>query len=631
MDQKDSKKLNENLFSEFPPISTEEWKQKIEKDLKGADFEKKLVWRTIEGFKTQPYYRSEDIESLATKDSLPGEYPFVRGDKVKQNDWFIRQDIRIDDAKAANKKALGILMRGIDSLGFVLCGKEISKEEFSQLLEGISLESIETNFSGCKESVKILELLTALIAERKENPASVKGAIEFDPMKLFALKGKFDKGMEAAFATAKELIEKSRDLPVFRTLMVDGSIFHNSGSDISQELAFNLAAGVEYLSKLNEAGLEAAEISKNLKFNFAVGSNYFMEIAKLRAARMLWAKIVKAYGTADEKACQMEIHSVNSSWNKTLFDPYVNMLRTTTEAMSASLAGTNSMTVLPFNAIYEQPTEFSERIARNQQLLLKEESHFNKVVDPAAGSYYIETLTDQIAESAWKLFLEVEDKGGYLAALKEGFIQACIKETANTRDHNIATRRQVILGSNQYPNITETIQKEVEESILKPMDCSADDAEIETLKPYRGAIAFEKMRLATEKFAKENHRPKAFMLTMGNLAMRRARAQFSTNFFGCAGFEIIDNNGFKTVDDALEAARAKKADALVICSSDDEYAEIAPEIIEKAGSEFLLVLAGYPKELAESLQEKGLKHMIHVKSNVLETLIAFQRELNIID
>ena len=364
--------------------------------------------------------------------------------------------------------------------------------------------------------------------------------------------------MEAgAIENLKTVIEKTRALKNFRVVAVNGKFFANSGSSIVQELAFSLSQGAEYLTQLTELGLSVDEVAKNIKFNFGVGNNYFMEIAKLRAARLLWAKIVEAYGPECNCAAKLVAHSETNSYNLTVYDPYVNMLRTQTEAMSAALGGAHSVTVLPFNAIYEDTTEFSERIARNQQLLLKEESHLDKIADPSAGSYYIESLTDSLANEAWKLFLEIQEKGGFIAAFKEGFIQNAIKTTAAKRDQNIALRRDNLLGTNQFPNFTEKMTKELDASIFQPMDLSEENSEVETLKPYRGAQAFEVLRYKTDVHSKENKRPLAFMLTIGNLAMRKARAQFSCNFFAVAGFDVIDNNGFATAEEGVAAAKPK--------------------------------------------------------------------------
>jgi methylmalonyl-CoA mutase len=364
-----------------------------------------------------------------------------------------------------------------------------------------------------------------------------------------------------------------------------------------------------------------------MKFNFGIGNNYFMEIAKLRAARLLWAHIVKAYNPQSDDSAKLIAHSETNSYNKTLYDPYVNMLRTQTEAMSAVLGGADSITVLPFNAIYGDPTDFSERIARNQQILLKEEAHLDKIADPAAGSYYIESLTASLAEHAWNLFLQVQDKGGFIQAFREGFIQGEIKAMAAKRDANVALRRENLLGVNQYTNFTETAKEEYPEWVFKSNDLTKEGAEVETLKPYRAAQPFEALRYKTDMYARSNRRPVAFMLPMGNLTMRKARAQFSTNFFAVAGFEVIDNNGFNTVEEGLQAARAKNADIVVVCSSDEEYEGLVPQVANQLKKE-LLVVAGNP-ECKPQLESQGITNFIHMKSNLLEDLKMYQSKLGI--
>ncbi len=308
------------------------------------------------------------------------------------------------------------------------------------------------------------------------------------------------------------------------------------------------------------------------------------------------------------------------SWNQTVYDPYVNMLRGTTEAMSASIAGVHSLEVTPFDASFEAPTEFSQRIARNVELLLKHEAHFDQVVDPAGGSYYIETLTRSIADAAWKLFLEVEEKGGYVKAFEEGFIVERVKASAAAKDKNIATRRQILLGANQYPNFTETAADNISAETV-----ARETADGNVLTPYRGAMAFEAMRLKADRSGKS---PKAFMLTCGSLAMARARAQFSCNFFACAGIKVQDNTFFKSVEEGVEAALAAKAEIVVICSSDDDYAELAPKAKELLGGKAMLVVAGAPACTPE-LEAQGITNFINVKSNVLETLKSYLKELGI--
>ncbi len=619
------------LFQEFPPVSTEAWKEKVVADLKGADFDRKLVWRTNEGFSVQPYYRQEDLEKLGYLDALPGEFPYVRGTKTSNNDWYVRQNIIVKDLEEANKKALDVLMKGVTSLGFVFneC-TEVTVADMGILLKGICLESVEVNFMAKCFTNKIALAFAEYAAAGTWDPKNIVASVACDPFGNYLLYGRMKNGFEGSVEQVKGLIEKASQFPNYRVIAINGKNYGNAGASAVQELAFALAQGAEYLSALTEAGTAVDQVAKNIKFNLSVSSNYFMEIAKLRAGRLLWAQIVKAYEPKGEAACQMQVHAETGSWNKTFYDPYVNMLRTQTEAMSAALGGADSITVLPFNAIYEDPTTFSDRIARNQQLLLKEESHFDKIVDAGAGSYYIEELTASIADEAWKLFLAIQDQGGFLAAAKAGFIQAEVKAMAAKRDLNVATRRENLLGVNQFPNFSERLEKaELVEDALQPTDLTADDAEIETIKPYRGAQAFEAIRVATDRYAKTNKRPLAFMLTVGNLNFSKARSQFACNFFAVAGYEVRDNNGFASVEDGVAAAKQAAADIVVICSSDDEYAAFAPAAYDLLKDEAIFVVAGAPA-CTDELKAKGIENFIHVKSNLLEELKAYQSKLGVI-
>ena len=546
----------ELLFDQFPPVSTAEWKAKVEADLKGAPFDKKLVWRTNEGFNVQPMYRAEDIADLKTTDSLPGEYPYVRGTRT-DNNWFTRQEILAASAKEANEKALDVLGKGVNSLGFAV--KEPTVEELKELLAGIDLSAVEINLRSCPKKALTLAKSLAEYLKSEGKEKEFKGSIDFNPFKKALKHGVEFPGDIAAMAV--EILDAVKDVPGVRVLSVNSDMLSNAGAYIFQELGFALSWGAEWLTMLTEKGLPVAEITSRVKFNMGVSSNYFMELAKFRAARMLWAQIAKQYGAA-EADCKLAVHASTSKFNQTIYDAHVNLLRSQTECMSAALAGVDSITVTPFDVPYKTPDDFSERIARNQQLLLKEESHLDKVVDPAGGSYYVETLTAAIAAEAWKLFLEIEDKGGFLAAVNNGDVQNAVRESSVKRHTDVARRKEVLLGTNQFPNINEMAAAKIETTGCG-CGCGCNDSENEGgLPTARAASDFEALRLATEAAA---NRPKVFMLTIGNLAMRLARAQFSTNFFGCAGYEIIDNLGFDTVEQGVDEALAKGADIVVLC------------------------------------------------------------------
>ena len=614
--------IKEKLFTEFTAPTAQEWLDKIQVDLKGADFNKKLVWRTNEGFNMQPFYRREDVLKLKTPDALPGEFPFVRGNKKDNNEWYVRQDIKVTDAKEANAKALDVLKKGVDSLGFKFGGDSVSAEFVETLLEGIECECVELNFSTCqRKSLELAKILVAYFEKKGYDKEKIVGSIDWDPMHRIVMRGK---DVTAVLAVAPEIVETLKDFPNFRCVAVNAGALNNAGAYIVQELGYAMAWGNEYLNQLVEAGVEPTLAARKIKFNLGISENYFMEIAKFRAARMLWAEIVKQYEPKCDCACKMCVNATTTSYNMTVFDSYVNLLRTQTEAMSAALAGVHSIVVNPFDAAYETPTDFSERIARNQQLLLKEESHFDKVVDPSAGSYFIEELTTSLADVAWKLFLKIEEEGGFLAAIKAGTVQDDINATNEKRHKDAAQRKEFILGTNQFPNFTELSEGK------QPLTCGCccgSDAEptFKAIKSTRLAADFENLRLTVEKSGKT---PVAFMLTIGNLAWRQARAQFSSNFLACAGYKVIDNLGFDTVEQGVDAALKAGADIVVLCSSDDEYATYAVPAFQYLDNRAMFIVAGAPACM-EDLKAAGIENFVHVKCNVLETLKEYNEKLGI--
>ena len=566
----------EKLFTEFTVPTTQEWLDKIEVDLKGADFQKRLVWRTNEGFNVQPFYRREDLKNLKTPDSLPGEFPFVRGNKKNSNEWYVRQNIVVNDPAEANKKALDILNKGVDSIGFKLGHAELSADFIETLLKDIRLDIVEVSYRACmRHALQLADLLVAYFEKQGYDKEKIVGGVGFDPIERMLMKGK-----DSTFLLADmpKLVEKLKNYPNLRCVMVHSDLLNNSGAYIVQELGYALAWGNEYLQQLTDAGVDVDLAAKKIKFYMGVSENYFMEIAKFRAARLLWAQIVKQYEPKCDCACKMVINASTSTYNQTVFDSYVNLLRSQTEAMSAALGGVHSMVVTPFDAPYEKPTDFSERIARNQQLLIKEEAHFDRIVDASAGS---------------------EEEGGFLEAVKKGSVQEDINATNVKRHGDAAKRKEFLLGTNQFPNFTEKSEGK------QPMACDCccamhtGDADVPALKASRLA-----------------------------LAMRQARAQFSCNFLACAGYKVIDNLGFKTVEEGVDAALEAKADIVVICSSDDEYAEYAIPAFKYLNGRAMFVVAGAPACM-EDLKAAGIENFIHVKCNVLETLKEYNQKLGI--
>ena len=603
---------SEKLFNEFAPIPTEKWEEIINKDLKGADYEKKLVWRTNEGFKVRPYYRAENLDDLNYLDVMPAEFPYTRGTKADSNDWEIVQNVTETEPAKANEVALASIKGGATMISFTMQGVKTA-QDLATLLAGLDLTKVGVQFTRPQgRAVQLTKDFIAYLEANHIDKAAVKGGIAYDGISCCLRHGKFPTSEKAAMDTAIELVNLTADMPNFKVVNVRGIQMHNGGATIVQELGYTLGIANEYLAYATSNGLTVEQMAKKMEVTLSIASNYFMEIAKLRAFRLLWATMVSQYQPKCDCACKVRINSVASSWNKTLYDPYVNMLRTTTEGMAASLGGADTIALQPFDVAFKHDDDFSRRISRNVQIILKEESYFDKVVDPAAGSYYIENLTDSLAEHAWKQFQEVEAQGGIIPLILSGEVKKAIEESCNKRNMDIATRKYVLLGTNQYPNINETMLDKVEE---KP------EEKVEGLQPYRGAIAFEQLRLETERHAKQSGRPKVFLLKIGNLAMRQARAGFTSNFFGCAGYEIVENAGFATVDEGIEAAKAVKADIVVVCSSDEEYATFGVEAAKAAkAAGFIFIVAGNPTESIDALKEAGADDFIHVRTNVLECL-----------
>ncbi|HPS73704.1 MAG TPA: methylmalonyl-CoA mutase family protein [Bacteroidales bacterium] len=624
------KEQNERLFPEFPPVSVEEWEAQINADLKGADYARKLIWKTDEGFDVRPYYRAEDLKGLEYLDVPPGEAPFVRGTRTKENAWIIRKDIAETDIRIANRKALEAIKEGAGAVGFNVT-EITTHKQLMQLLEGISFAATGIHFVHSRSFPLSLELLLYELTNRNEQGDHTSGSLNFDLIAYLLLHGDFYRSLESNVEEAVYLMNTvQKRVPRFRAITVNSHLFQDAGSTLVQELAFALASGNEYMAMLTDKGFSADAVASRLSFTFAIGPNYFMEIAKLRAARLLWARIVEQYGPSDENSMKMDIQSRTALWNKTIYDPYVNMLRTTTEGMSAILGNTDTLVVLPFDAAYATPDDFSERIALNQQMIMKEESYLDRIVDPAAGSYYIENLTNSIATEAWALFRRIEEQGGMIAAIKAGTVQDMVAKSAMQKTADLAKRKLIQIGTNQYPN---SLEQMLDKADTRPQGGSTGTSTYPRLQEFRVSSGFESLRLATEQHVKNGgKRPDVFLFTFGNLSMLRARASFITNFFGCAGYNIQDNPGFTDFGEGAEAAVVSGAEIIVLCSSDEEALQAAPEIcrlIHDRKPDAWIVMAGYPKDDLETLKAAGVNDFVHVRSNLLETLSGYQQRLGI--
>lgn len=598
----------------------------ITKDLKGADFNKKLVWRTAEGFSVDPFYRADNLEGLDFLNEEPGVFPFVRGGKTEGNDWEVRQDFRIDDINRCNALAHEAAAKGAESVG-LNCMQVETPAQMESLLQGIDVCRTGIHFLKSKNYGKTLDLFVQYLQTHDIKGENVYGSIDFDPLAYALLHGEFYQSFAANMDEAAGLFKKfAKVLPKFRLLNVGARTLHEAGCYNVQEIGFALSWGCEYLAALTDRGIDTDMVCAHMGLHIGIGSDYFIQIAKMRTLRLLWAHMTHGFAPKNPDSEKAFIHAESSLWNQSVYDPYVNMLRSTTETMSAAIGGADSICVNDFSDAFRTPDEFSSRIARNQQIILKEESFFNRIIDPAAGSYYIENLTAKMAEAAWKLFLETEEQGGFTACVEKGFVQERIAADAAKRNEDLAKRKLVLTGVNQFPNLNEKELENLTKEVCAP--AAPVGKAFPAIRLYRGAEAFEELRLQTEKSAAANggHRPKVFLLTCGNLAMRKARAGFATNFFGCLGYEVIDNAGFENGEQGAQAALKSGADITVLCSSDEEYADLAAQACPVLKGKTCIVYAGAAADEAP-FRELGVECFIHVRSNVLETLRTFQEKL----
>ena len=615
------------LFSDFPPVTSSEWKDKIALDLKVKDVGN-LYWETFEGIKVAPFYTKTDLNKLGNLETQPGKFPFLRGVKTENNDWNIRQDFVVKDCSLTNKKLHEAIYSGIAEAGFEFPpGKTFTPTKIESLINGINPEKIRLNFSTGENVLNLTKHVVNVLSDKTINTAEIKGAIEFDPLGQLILYGEFYSNEKADLEVAGKLIQYGEKyIPKFNLLTLHGNIFGNAGASIAEELGFTLAMGAEYLAKLASQGIEPSVVAERMQLTMSIGSNYFMEIARIRAARLLWSSIVKAFEPGIKNPGLIYIHSRPSLWNKTKYDPYVNMLRYTTEAMSAAIGGADSISIFPFNKILKQPGVFSERIARNTQVILKEEAYFDKIVDPAAGSYYIENLTDSVANQAWNIFKEVESLGGFVAAFKNEFIMEQVASSHTKRKNNIANRKEILVGTNHYPDLKEQVNESIFEK-GSPVEYSKNQLSDSQVFHSRGAGDFEILRQKTGRL--KTKKPVAVLFPFGDPAKASARTIFATNFMGTGGFQVVDLTGIRSIEEGINACNERKPEIIVFCSSDGEYFEFISQVARNIDLKSLFIVSGYPADMLTQLRKLGVKHFIHLKSNVLETHQKIQKDLEI--
>ncbi len=708
---------NINLGKDFPGQTYEEWKAEAQRGLKGAAFEKTLITPTYEGIDLSPIYTQKDVAGLACTEGMPGFTPYTRGTNAAghlQKGWEVCQQIHCSFAEDFNRELKFALQRGQTGIHLKLDrasrlglnpassqaadvgadGVSISSlEDFSKALFGIDLEKyplhIEAGFAG----LEMLLMLAAYCREQGLHLEKIRGSVEIDPLGMMVVQGELPVSLEFAFDRMALLtLQASQAAPLIKTIGVKGTPFHNAGADAVQELAYTLAVAVEYIEQMLDRGLAVDAVARNFRFTVAVGSFYFMEVAKLRAARLLWSRIVEAYG-GDEESRKMTCHARDSTYIQTRYDPYVNVLRTTTAAFAAVVGGADSLQTNPFDELFGRPGEFSSRLARNTQTILKEESHLHRLIDPAGGSYYVEKLTRQVAAAAWARFQEVQKRGGMVKALQQGYPQAEIEKIARQRNKDTAQRKSIMVGINAYADIDEeklawkyadqekiykkradcikkhrtTFPKEKYSGILEQLGRMVVDkkgdiiqagaqgflsgatledtaaamrsktGESFSIKPLRiqqAAEIFEELRDAVEAYReKTGSRPRAFLAPLGPLAQHQARTDFSQGFFAVGGFEVICPEGFNTPGEADHAAAAAAAPVVVICSSDDTYPELVPAIarsLKERNPDIIIVLAGCPGDRLEFYRGAGVDEFIYPGVDARHILSTILKKLGLL-
>lgn len=702
----------ERFFAEFPVPTYEAWKAEAEKALKGASFESRMITKTYEEIDLKPIYRPEDLEGKVLHKTLPGGAPYLRGAHASGymgSSWLIAQECDRSLPETFNETLKNELTRGLTALNFRLDtptrlgldpdtktavagdeGLSLScLPDLAAALEEIDLERWPVLSQAGVSPLPVLALFGALTKARGVKSDKLSGFIAGDPLGMLAARGEIPGTLETFYDEMAAAVRwAGQKAPALRTILADGTPYHNSGANAIQELGFALATAVTYIRAMQERGLEFSEVAPHMQLSFSLGANMFMELAKIRAARVLWYQVAEAFGGGAD-TLSIKIHGRTSHFTKTVYDPYVNMLRTTTEAFAGVVGGLDSLHVGPFDEAVRQGDEFSRRIARNTQIILQQECTLTQPVDPAGGSWYVEALTDHLAREAWKLFCQVEEQGGMLKALQSGFPQAQAEKTSKKRFSNLAKRRDVIVGNNMYANLTEkplevphwepdvfrhkrsealseyrSLSDEVEQvkrlGHLAELRGKADSALMEAaidaaiagctvgeissairreelaqvsvpkLKMHRTAEQYEQIRQVTEQYiAATGDNVKIFSANMGPIPQHKPRADFSRGFLEVGGFQVIGNTGFPGVEEAAEAAAASGADAVVICSTDATYPELVPplaRLIKEKMPGVWLFLAGLPPEdLQKVYKEAGVDDFIHVRADCHSVLLHLQQ------
>jgi methylmalonyl-CoA mutase len=574
-----------NLLSEFPAVATEAWEQAIRDDLKGADYAEKLIWRSPEGIDVKPYYRAEDLTGLKFLDAAPGEFPFGRGARATAA-WRIREHIHAVDPEEANRAARCAVAAGAEEIAF-LNAAVVNSSDVGMLVA--NLGEIPLHFAHV-------------------SPATIRLVLERMRRRQSGTLRSADLDWSADPAFSAELISMAPANLVPFTIRAQD--YANSGATAVEEVSFALASGVDFLAEMQERGVPVDRAAESVAYSFAMDPEFFMQIAKLRAFRTVWAQAVASFGGSCEHA-RARVYALTSRWNRTVYDPHVNMLRATTEAMSAVLGGADSIYVAPFDECYNVGDELSQRLARNTQMILKQEVHLARVADPGGGSYYLEALTDATAQKAWKQLQEIEAVGGYRKATE--LIEQTLEQRKAAQAKAVISRKRVLTGTNRFANASEQALEQTGGELVRHSG--------------RAALPFEELRLRTERHARESGKSLRILLAeIGDPKMRAARSAFVAEFLACAGL-AAEIRRFETP----RQIAAADADLVVVCSSDPEYLALVTDLLpqmKSCGSQTPVLVAGNP-ETVQQLRAAGIAEFIHLRSNPIEVLGKLQQLLGI--
>lgn len=636
----------QNAF--FPPVDYETWRKETEKSLKGKPIEQ-LYTNTYEKITLKPIYTKRDIQQLPHVNEIPGFDSRVRGTQklgYSHKSWFNSQEIDAISVNEFNSKVKYALANGQTMIHFYVKDgiKEnrglsiLNIEDIVTAFDGIPLDSIPLLVHTNYNAVPLLTLLSRYSHKKNLSLQLIKGTVGMDPLGVLAKEGELSQPLPELFDCMAETLRwTNENASQLRTIIVSGNPYHNGGANAVQELAFTFATAVEYINELIKRGYSINEITPRMTFFFSVGSNVFMEISKLRAAKILWSSIIGAFG-GDIDQAKMNIHARTSAFTKTVNDPYVNMLRSATEAFTAIIGGIDSLHVSSFDEPIRSSDSFSSRIARNTQSVLQEESHLHRVIDPAGGSWYVETLTNEIAEKAWELFKVIEAKGGMLQSLESGFIQEEISNVLGERLKNVNMRNDKIVGTNVYANINE---KPLTDSLTIRKSSSIKDDLVKTHKnsirivpQVRLSEDFEELRRAAAAFAKNTgESPKVGLINLGTIPAHKARADFISGFFEAGGFKVVKNDGYETISEAVEGSIKLNVTTFVFCGSDELYQEMIEGIckgLQGNNPSIRLYVAGRShKEQEEAWKQAGILGCIDRKTDCYSMLYQLQLDLGV--